>query len=569
MKKIYFFLILCFIGLIGCQTKYARNDAEFNKGSKIDSINLTPSKTDDLVILGKIWGFLKYYHPNIAKGEHNWDYELFRILPQIINCRDNNERNNILSKWIKTFGEFELREVGILDSTKTKIKPDLAWISDQSLLGRKLSKQLIHIQDAKRISNYYVSFVSGVGNPDFKNELSYYEIKKPDGGYRLLALFRYWNIIEYYFPYKNLIEENWNNVLKEFIPKFIHASNEIEYKLVLMELVARVHDSHAHIFGPDEALRRYWGIYHAPIGVTFIENKVVVTDFFEKTLGKKSGFQLGDIIKSINHKPVEEIIKEQLKFTSASNNPTKLRNIALTLLRSNDSTMNIEFNRNGKSYSTQIEMFLSDKLNFSSTNQNQDTCFKLINSNIGYLSLGSLKNKYLSQIMDSVQNTKGLIIDLRCYPYEFVVYSLAKYLMPQRKSFVKLSKGSISNPGLFTFTNQLFVGTENKNYFKGKVVILINDVTESNAEFAAMAFRISPRAIVLGSTTSGADGNVSLFYLPSGICTSISGIGVYYPDGKETQRIGIVPDIVVKPTIKGIIENRDELVEKAKEIINN
>jgi C-terminal processing protease CtpA/Prc len=44
-------------------------------------------------------------------------------------------------------------------------------------------------------------------------------------------------------------------------------------------------------------------------------------------------------------------------------------------------------------------------------------------------------------------------------------------------------------------------------------------------------------------------------------------LGIYYPDGEETQRIGIVPDIEVKPTIQGIREGRDELMEKAIEII--
>jgi C-terminal processing protease CtpA/Prc len=39
--------------------------------------------------------------------------------------------------------------------------------------------------------------------------------------------------------------------------------------------------------------------------------------------------------------------------------------------------------------------------------------------------------------------------------------------------------------------------------------------------------------------------------------------GVYYPDGTETQQIGIIPDIEVMPTIKGIREGRDELLEKA------
>ena len=48
-----------------------------------------------------------------------------------------------------------------------------------------------------------------------------------------------------------------------------------------------------------------------------------------------------------------------------------------------------------------------------------------------------------------------------------------------------------------------------------------------------------------------------------------SGLGIYCPDGGETQCIGIVPDVKVKPTIRGIREGRDELIEKAIEIIKN
>ena len=78
---------------------------------------------------------------------------------------------------------------------------------------------------------------------------------------------------------------------------------------------------------------------------------------------------------------------------------------------------------------------------------------------------------------------------------------------------------------------------------------------------------VAPKAQVFGSQTTGADGNVSEIYLPGNIRTMISGIGIYYPDGTETQRIGIVPDIEVKPTIKGIRDNRDEVLEKAIEYI--
>lgn len=42
----------------------------------------------------------------------------------------------------------------------------------------------------------------------------------------------------------------------------------------------------------------------------------------------------------------------------------------------------------------------------------------------------------------------------------------------------------------------------------------------------------------------------------------------FYPFGKETQRIGIVPDIDINPTIQKIKKGQDELLEKAIEIIN-
>jgi C-terminal processing protease CtpA/Prc len=100
------------------------------------------------------------------------------------------------------------------------------------------------------------------------------------------------------------------------------------------------------------------------------------------------------------------------------------------------------------------------------------------------------------------------------------------------------------------------------------MIILVNEETQSNGEFTAMGFRKAKNATVVGSQTAGADGNVTpMFNLPGGISTVFTGLGVYYPDGKETQRIGIVPDVVVKPTIKGISEGKDEVLDKAMEII--
>ena len=131
---------------------------------------------------------------------------------------------------------------------------------------------------------------------------------------------------------------------------------------------------------------------------------------------------------------------------------------------------------------------------------------------------------------------------------------------------MKFTNGSINNPGEFTFTNNIEIPNQGEAY-KGKLIVLVNELSQSQAEYTAMAFRAGNNTTIIGSTTAGADGNASTIMLPGGLRTMISGIGVYYPNEEETQRAGIVPDIEVKPTIEGIRKGKDELIEKAIEII--
>jgi len=542
-------------------------DREFDKGSGINHFNPNTQNIRDLKLLGLIWGFLKYYHPNIADGNYNWDYELFRILPKILDATSTSIRDNIFVTWIKSLGDFETnKESGSLD-TDVKLSPDLGWISESNL-SNDLKTLLVGINNAKRKdNNYYIGLAPNVGNPVFKNERPYSSMRFPDTGFRILSLYRYWNMIQYYFPYKYLIKSDWKNVLEEYIPRFISASNETEYKLLVLELITQVHDTHANIWNKDDTFNKYFGINYAPYKITFVENKPIVTDFLKSKLPIKYDLQRGDQLTEINSIPVEKIVSERLKITPASNLATQFRTMAVDLLRTNDSILQVKIIRDGKNKSVDIKTYSPKEIDIYQRTPDPDTCFKFIQSNISYIYLGSIKNIYLPEIMKEVQNTKGLIIDLRCYPSEFVVFTLSKYLMPKSTPFVKFTQGSITTPGLFTMGKALSVGETNKNYYKGKVIILVNEVTLSQAEYTTMALRVAPRAIVLGSTTSGADGNVSQIALPGGINTLISGIGVYYPDGGETQRVGIVPNVEVLPSIYGIQSNRDDLLNKAIEII--
>ncbi|KFF75378.1 hypothetical protein HX13_04040 [Chryseobacterium sp. P1-3] len=91
---------------------------------------------------------------------------------------------------------------------------------------------------------------------------------------------------------------------------------------------------------------------------------------------------------------------------------------------------------------------------------------------------------------------------------------------------------------------------------------MVNESTQSQAETTVMMLKQHPKAKVIGSNTSGANGDVITFKI-AGLDTRFTGLGAYYPDGRETQRIGIIPDIIVRPTIEGLKEGKDEVLERA------
>ncbi|WP_288461574.1 S41 family peptidase [uncultured Chryseobacterium sp.] len=538
-------------------------DKEFDKGSKISNISLDQNNIENLKKLGLIWGYLKYYHPSVAEGNYNWDYELFRIYPKIENASPE-QRDQILTDWIKGLGKFQTAKNS--EPKNVKIKPDLDWITNSGF-SKELTELLLQLKDAKRPKvNYYVDFFPNVDNPDFRHENPYREMKYPDEGFRLLSLYRYWNMIQYYFPYKNLIEEDWKGVLKEFIPKFINAKDETEYNLASLELIGRIHDTHANIWGNSKSLEKYFGERYSPVQLTFAENKPVVEGFYDENLGTQTGLKKGDVITEINGENMENIIKKMLKYLPASNYPTQLRDISRKLLRSNAETINLTILRDGKTEEKAIKTYAYSDIKIK---KEPKEFFKMLDGNIAYVYMGSVNADLLPEVFEKIKNTKGLVIDFRSYPSDFVVFKMGKLLKPESSDFVKFTNTSNSQPGLFTFTPSLKTQGTGKKSYQGKIAILINETTQSSAEYHTMAFRTAPNAKVFGSTTAGADGNVSDIKLPGNISTMISGIGIYYPDGKETQRIGIVPDVEVKPTIDGIKNNKDEVLEKATKWINN
>lgn len=551
-------------------TAPASQDTMFNQGSGIKAISVTKLNLKRLTNLGEVWGFLKYYHPAICSGKYNWDAQLFRFLPLYLKAPTDAVAYTMMEKAIDSLGEVKACKKCEERQKGQMLRADYGHLFDDKNLPQTLVTKLRFIRDnhSAEGDHYYIATVKKVGNPEFKNEIAYSTNSYPDAGLRLLALYRYWSMVQYFYPYRDIIGANWNDALLRFIPRFLNSKNVTEYTVACLELTTSIHDSHAQVTSKTGAIESYFGKYMMPLEASFVENKLVVTDYWLDTLNVTSNFKKGDVIEKIDGVSVAQLVKKYKPVTPASTVAYQeylLSRPAGALFRSNKTIAHIQLRRNGA-----LKNITQRKFDAASYRKiiHQDSAFRILPGNVGYIYPALLQNDDINKIKEEFLNTKGLIIDLRCYPSSFMPYAFGQWLKCEPSVFAKASAVDLGRPGSFYEEDIPANGEHNPACYNKPIVIIVNEKTISQAEFTAMALRTAPKATVIGSTTAGADGNVSLIELPGGIKTAITGIGIFYPDGTATQRVGIHIDKPVAPTIKGIAAGKDELLEAAIEMLD-
>lgn len=141
------------------------------------------------------------------------------------------------------------------------------------------------------------------------------------------------------------------------------------------------------------------------------------------------------------------------------------------------------------------------------------------------------------------------------------------YITSQKRGFYKALEPDLDYPGRYIWTNTYQSGN-NKLKYTGKVILLVDENCQSQREFTAMCLQVGDNVTTIGGQTSGANGNVVIFNMVGGYKTQMSGAGIFYPDGTEAQRKGVKIDIEEKPTIEGVSEGKDEILDRAIEFIN-
>jgi len=536
---------------------------------------LPKEQKKSLVALGQLWGFLKYHHPAVSEGKLDWDAELIKIIPSVMNAKNEEEWKNILDNWVDSLPAVVATVKDTIPLSSIKVKADYGELFDTMYFHHSTIDKLQFLIDSCLISeNHYIKL-----NPrrtenepyvTITNEPTYSDMVFPELPYRILALFRYWNIVNYFFPYRELCDTKWSEVLPEMLPEFVCAENQKQYSLACLKLCAKIDDSHGYVSLNDTMVYEIFGRRKVPFETKFIENKLVVTSFLSDSVGIEKEISVGDIVTKINGETVEKAVERLLPYVAASNYMGKLRTVARRISLTNDRVLTISLLQNGKIVNKTIQTYDIKQLKIPNNYNSKlnEKGYNIIQDSIGYIFPANCKQEEReSEVARIMSNTRGLIIDLRCYPSDYNATSIASYLMKNWGYYCRQSKSNISMPGYFLIGREYPMPSSEAGSYPYKVVVIVNEYTQSQAEDHTFFYYLAPQVTIIGSTTAGANGAIFSFPLPGGITTDMTGIGMYYPDGTCMQRTGVKIDEEIKPTIAGIKSGRDELLERAIAII--
>jgi C-terminal processing protease CtpA/Prc len=100
-------------------------------------------------------------------------------------------------------------------------------------------------------------------------------------------------------------------------------------------------------------------------------------------------------------------------------------------------------------------------------------------------------------------------------------------------------------------------------HLKAKIFFIIDGQAISYAESFLSFIEHYKLATIIGQPSAGTNGDVNHFTLPGAIQVLWTGLKVVKHDGSQHHGIGILPNIYVEKTIKGVSEQRDEFLDKA------
>ncbi len=544
-----------------------RNDTSVEEDSifrmRADSSFLpdTFDRRGRLFYLCKVWGFVKYYSENTRPTSSiDVDQILMDAIAQSNRCDNKEAFGSILRNVIASIQTDPISERNPYKNTEEYALVDFRWMNDTVFLDATISEQLRHIFLNHSGKSYFIDYLRS-RNIKQINEKEYPDVA-PDYPVRLLGLFRYWNVIQYFYSNKYYTDSCWDRVLYEAIPSFETADTEREYRLCIYRLIRRLRDTHSdYDFLTDSIVS---GQYRPNFSMLKING-----DFFINTFsipGEEGSFRMGDRIMQINGRDVRQLYDSLRMYVGGGNDRVEQLFVCAAMISDFDSVSTYTIERGGDTLT--LVSANRKRTEYSQYRQNErerevkKDQYEWLNDSVAYLNLKYVTRQNFSHNYNAIQDAKVMILDLRCYPDNMIFFNCISTFVPPTPVFAYIVYPDIRFSGMLRYAKASKKIGKKKGY-QGRIMLLVDEWTASFSEHLTMALQANPRTVTIGSSSSGANGDISPSIFPGNVRTIYTCLSIYYPDFAPIQRCGVKIDYFVEPTVEALKQGKDWILEEA------
>jgi C-terminal processing protease CtpA/Prc len=415
-----------------------------------------------------------------------------------------------------------------------------------------------------------------------------------DRAVRLAGVVLSWNVFQHFYPYFDVVKTDWPAALSVALREAATAPDERTYADVLRRLVAALHDGHGRVvsqldapFTPPIAWAWIPGAAVAPqaapaaaaqpngpAALALPEGMLVVVAAHESTT-----LMPGDVVTAIDGVPIARLIHDREALISGAT-PQWIQTRAVQELaagaRGTTLTLDVErFDAQGRTARVTVTRG-TDPQPYAEKRPDK---VKEIQAGIYYVDLDRISDADFFAALPQLAVAKGIVFDVRGYPrlndptkvfghLSQTPMTSAQWHLPQitrpsspdvpnssrdRMTFSRMGSWQISPQTPFLPARKAFITDGRAISYAESIMGIVEN------------YRLGA---IVGAPTAGTNGNVNTFQVPGGLTVIFTGMKVLKHDGSQHHGVGILPTIPMTRTRAGIAAGRDELLERAIQVVS-
>lgn len=372
---------------------------------------------------------------------------------------------------------------------------------------------------------------------------------------RLADIVVSWNVFRHFYPYWVEAGVDWDARLAPHLEAAYAIRTREQHQAALRRLVADARDGHGGVIDTRHRTQRAT----LPIQLAVVENRIVIT-----ASDTQAAAPVGAVVTHVDGEAADKRLADLQALASGTPQWKQARAVNEMVSCALGARVAVALDTGA---GPRTATFTCDAK--AQPLEKRPAPVSELASGVWYVDLTRARMPQIAPELGKLASAKGVLFDVRGYPTDAGA-GILRHLVSaaEQDRWMHVSKivgpyGESAGWESFGWNVQ-----PQSPRIRGHVVFLTDARAISYAESVLGYVADRKLGTIVGSPTAGTNGNVAAFLVPGGFSVTFTGMRVTRHDGTTPHHLaGIKPDVPVEPTVGGIRAGRDELIERALEVI--